>query len=81
MTKNAANNERFRAVFPYGVFDEEGVRQFLSMHEAKRTTFEVRKEIEWFANAEPTVNMLVPRVNGQPAQIEAISDLDISNLR
>ena len=80
-TEENAPNTRFRAVFPYGVFDEEGLREFLSMHETKTTAFAVHNEIEWFAKAESRVNLLVPRVNGRPSQLQTICDVDISVLK
>ena len=32
------SDKEYRAVFPYGTFDEEGLREFLKMHEAKQTS-------------------------------------------
>ena len=33
------SDKEYRAVFPYGTFNEEGLREFLKMHEARQTAY------------------------------------------
>ena len=68
-------------MFPYGTFDEEGLREFLKMHEAKQTAYEVQCEREWFNAVEPIVNRPLCSLNRQQLHLDDISASDISTLK
>ena len=81
-TDENAPNKKYKAVFPYGVFHKEDMCEFLSMHEAKKTAYEVQSETEWFAKAELTVNKScsLPKRLTYSAR-KAISDIAITVLK
>ena len=67
------SDKEYRAVFPYGTFYEEGLREFLKMHEAKQTAYEVQCEREWFNAVEPIVNRPLSSLNRQQLHLDDIS--------
>ena len=74
------SDKEYRAVFPYGMFDEEGLREFLKMHEAKQTAYEVQCEREWFNAVESIVNRPLTFLNRRQLHLDGISASDISTL-
>ena len=64
------SNKTLRAVFPYGMFDEEGLREILTMHEAKKTEDEVQCETEWFTSIEQIVNRPSKGLKWTPVTLE-----------
>ena len=75
------SNKTLRAVFPYGMFDEEGLREFLTLHEAKKTEYEVQRETEWFTSIEQIVNRPIKGLNGHQLHLKEISTSDICALK
>ena len=55
-TEENRTTKEYRSVFPYGAFDEKDVREFIAMHNAKKTAYEVICEKRLSAQADLVVN-------------------------